>query len=58
MGRGRGVTKNQNRVGNYLKREVWTVCRFRGSLAKKRGGERWGVWGRVDIPVHNMALWG
>ena len=43
--------------GNCLKREAWTVCRFKGSLVKKRGwiflGGRWGA------PMHTMiSLWG
>ena len=25
-------------MGNCLKRGVWTVCRFKGGLARKRGG--------------------
>ena len=30
--------KNQYRGGNCLKRRAWTVCRFKGGLARKRGG--------------------
>ena len=39
------VTKNQYMWGNFLKKRDWTVCRFKGGLAKKRRmGDFW--WGR------------
>ena len=33
-----GVTKNQYRGGLPKKGETWTVCQFKGGLARKRGG--------------------
>ena len=33
----RGFAKNQYREGDCLKRGVWTVCQFKGGLARKRG---------------------
>ena len=42
---GGGLTKNQYRRGNFLKKGggAWTVCRFKGGLDKKEGVVR-GVW--------------
>ena len=37
-----GLTKNQYRGGDCLKRGAWTVCRFEVGLARKRG---WCFWG-------------
>ena len=34
---GEGVHENQYIEENGLKRGAWTVCRFKGGLAKKRG---------------------
>ena len=42
---GREFMKNQYRGGDCLKREAWTVCRFKGGLGKKEGGGVFeGVW--------------
>ena len=37
------------------KRGAWTLCQFKGGLARKRGGvfER---EGRLDIPIHTMEI--
>ena len=32
-----GLTKNQYRGGDCLKRGAWTVCQFKGRLGKKEG---------------------
>ena len=48
-----GILKNKYIGGDGLKKEAWTVCRFKGegSLVRKRGGVfQWGV----DTPMHNM----
>ena len=34
-------------MGDYLKKEAWKVCRFKGGLGKKEGG---GVFERGLIP--------
>ena len=44
--------KNQYRGGDCLKRGAWTVCRFKGSLARKR---RWCFGEGVDTPMHIMG---
>ena len=49
-----GVTKNQYRGGLPKKGETWTVCQFKGGLARKRGGECF--WGVVDTPMHTMVF--
>ena len=49
-GGGGGVTEKQYRGGNYLKRGAWTICRFKGGLARKKGA------GIVDTPMHTMML--
>ena len=51
----RGFAKNQYREGDCLKRGVWTVCQFKGGLARKRG---WYFSGReeVDAPMHTMYI--
>ena len=49
-----GFTKNQYR-GGLPKRGAWKVCRFKGGLARKRGGVFEGRGGGgVDTPIHNM----
>ena len=35
---GRGLTKNQYIGRNCLKSGAWIVCKFKGSLGKRRGG--------------------
>ena len=37
--------------GWLLKKGAWTICRFKGRLA------RWYFWGGVDTPMHTMAIW-
>ena len=34
---GGGFTKNQYIGGDCLKREAWTICRFKRRLSKKEG---------------------
>ena len=53
----KGVTKKPiYRGGDCLKREAWTVSRFKGGLAKKRGGDVFeGRGGGVDTLMHTMV---
>ena len=32
-----GSQKNKYKGGNFLKKEAWTVCRFKRGIGKKRG---------------------
>ena len=49
--------KNQYRGGDFLKRGSWTVCQFKGCLARKRGVFFFGGGeGGVDTPMHTMIL--
>ena len=54
---GRGGSRKSNiQGGNYLKREAWTVCRFKvggGGAWQKRGGV---FEGRVDTPMHTIYI--
>ena len=55
LGEGGSSQKNNIEGEDSLKKEAWTVCRFKGvgegGLARKRG---WGFWGEVDTPMHTM----
>ena len=52
-----GFMKNRCRRGNGLKREVWTVCRFkgRGVWQERRGWYFWGGQGEL-IPQCTVCL--
>ena len=51
---GGGFTKIQYIEGNYLEREAWTGCRFKGGGAWQK---RRGVFeGRVDTPMHTIYI--
>ena len=52
LGGGGGVTKNHIEEGDCLKRGTWTVFRFKGGLARKRGVFLRGV----DTLMHTMGL--
>ena len=50
-----GVTKNQYRGGDYLKRgRLGQFVDLRGGIARKRWECFWGGGGVVDTPVHTM----
>ena len=49
--------KNQYREGDCLKRGAWTVCWFKGVLARKSGWCFWGGGGG-DNPMHTMLSYG
>ena len=35
---------------------AWTLCQFKGGLARKRGGGVFEREGRLDIPIHTMEI--
>ena len=45
-----GFMKNQYIGGDYLKKGTWSVCRFKGGLARKRVGFLRGV----DTLMHTV----
>ena len=47
----RGVHKKPIYKGKFPKRWAWTVCRFEGSLEKKKGVV---FFRRVDTPMRTM----
>ena len=46
--------KNLNIFGEGLPKErgAWTLCKFKGDMARKRGKHFWGEG--VDTPMHTM----
>ena len=50
-----GLTKNQYRGGNCLKRGAWTVCRFKGETWQERGGGVFEEGEGVDTLMHTMC---
>ena len=57
-GRGGGVGGHEKTIyrGNCLKREAWSVCKFKGGgLAKKEVDGVFEEGGGGDTPMHTMA---
>ena len=48
-----GFMKKTMYGGNWIKKGVWIVCRFKKGLGKKRGWYLWVGW--YSTPVHAMV---